>query len=120
MAVTIKWLPVEAIDTTATAITSLDFGQMVRPSEKVLDFKIGNTGASVAEQVQLKAVGSDAEAVAWKRFSKDGGTTYTTTAFLDDIPANGITTGLKIKTTIPADATLGTHTTSTRLEYVYA
>lgn len=120
MAVTIKWLPATATSVTETAITNLDFGQLVRPSTKVLSFKIGNVGTSAAEQVAVKAVGSDTEAVNWKHFSKDGGVTFVTTAFIPDIPSNGLSEELQIRTTIPADATLGTHATSTRVEYVYA
>lgn len=119
MAVTIKWLPSTATDTTPVALTSLAYGVVVRPGSATATFKIGNTGTSTAEQVVVKETGTDAEAVGWKTFSLDA-TTYNATVSLPNIAPNGISGTVTGKATIDAAATLGDHTTQTRVEYIYA
>lgn len=118
MAVTIKWLQPSASVATGTEITSLDFGTIVRGNEATAQFKIGNTGNSAAEQVVVKAVGAD-EAVAWKTYSVSSGA-YQGSLSVANIAANGITSAITAKTTVPSNAVLGNHVTATEVSYVYS
>lgn len=118
MSVNIIWLEPTATDISGTQITEINFGDIVRPGSATESFKIGNTGASTAEQVVLTADGADTEAVGWKSFSSDDAT-YDTSLSLADIAQDGITPVTYVKTDIPADGTTGSHSTSLKISYVF-
>lgn len=119
MAVTIKWLAGDAAAVTDSAITEINFGDIVRPGEATRTFKIGNTGSSIAESVSVSADGADTEAVGWKTFSTDA-ETFTASINVPNIAANAMTAALSVKTTVPGAGTTGTHATSVKVQYIYA
>lgn len=117
--VNLKFLPESAISVSEEALTELNFGNIVRGNSKTMALKIGNTGSSIAESVVLRVEGGD-PAVAWKTISVDDGGSWKTEAQLDNIPAtDGLSKVVKIKSTVPAEATTGLHTTDLRVEYIY-
>lgn len=119
MAVTLKFLAEAATAVTDAAITELNFGNIIRGNSKIMGLKIGNTGSSIAESVTLSIEGAD-ESVAWKTLSIDAGVTYGTTQSLANIAATtGLSSAIKVKSTVPAGATTGVHTCNLRCEYVY-
>lgn len=119
MAVNLKFLAENATSVSDSAITELNFGNIIRGNSKVAGLKIGNIGDSIAESVTLKVEGSDAS-VAWKTISVDNGSTWTTEAQLPNIAATtGLTNKIQIKSTVPSNATTGLHTCSLRCEYIY-
>lgn len=118
MAVTIKWMAPEAENYTGDTISSIDFGTIIVGESATKSFKIANTGTSIAENVTVKCVGVD-EAVAWKKYKLDSGA-YNTSIALPNIAQNGISGLITVQTTVPVSATLGNHTTSTEVSYVYS
>lgn len=119
MAVTLKFLPETAVSTAESAITELNFGNIIRGNSKIMGLKIGNTGDSIAESVTLRIEGGDA-AAGWKTISVNAQSSWETEAMLPNIAAtNGISDKVYIKSTVPAGATTGLHTSSLRVEYIY-
>lgn len=119
MAVVLKFLPESSTSVTETALTELNFGNIIRGNSKIMGLKIGNTGDSIAESVTLKCEGSDA-AAGWKSISVDSGLTWEAEAQLPNIPATtGLSSVVQVKSTVPANATTGLHTSSLRCEYIY-
>lgn len=119
MAVNLKFLGENATAVTESAITELNFGNIIRGNSKVTGLKIGNTGDSIAESVTLKIEGSDTS-VAWKTISVDNGLSWTTEAQLPNIAATtGLSGKIQIKSTVPSNAATGLHTCSLRCEYIY-
>lgn len=119
MAVVLKFLPDTAVATTESAITELNFGNIIRGNSKVMGLKIGNTGDSIAESVTLKIEGGDA-ASGWKTISVNSGSSFAAEAQIANIAAtNGISEVIQIKSEVPAGATTGLHTSSLRVEYIY-
>lgn len=118
MAVTIKWLAPESSNYTGDVISNVDFGTVIVGESATKSFKIANTGTSIAENVTVKCVGSD-EAVGWKKYKLDSGA-YNTQIAIPNIAQNGTTGLITVQTTVPLAATLGNHTTSTEIAYVYS
>lgn len=119
MAVNLKFLSQDATSVNDTAITELNFGNIIRGNSKQVGFKVGNTGNSIAESVTAKIEGSSA-AVAWKTISIDGGFSWATEVNLPNIAAsNGLTDVIKVKSTVPSNAQTGSYVSTMRIEYIY-
>lgn len=118
MAVNIVWLDPTATTVSGDKITNIDFGTIIVGQSATKSFKLGNTGTSTAEQVTISTIGSD-EATAWKSFSTDN-TSFASSVTLANLEPNTVSDVVYQKSTVPSNATLGTHTTTTQVSYVYS
>ena len=128
MAVTIKWIPHDDTATSAAAagtLAELAFGTIqINVAEETggsstKSFKIGNTGASTAEDCQLSFTGANSEAVGWKTLCATVDGSYTATLAYANIAADAIGAETWAKSTVPYTATTGNHETNLTIEYTY-
>lgn len=115
--VTLKFLNESASAASESAITELNFGNIIRGSSKQMAFKIGNTGDSTAESVTLEVEGG--ESAGWKTISVNDGSSWETNPSLPNIEPNAITSKILIKSTVPSMATTGAFSCTLRCSYIY-
>lgn len=116
--VTLKFLAENATSASGSAITELNFGNIIRGNSKTMGLKIGNTGDSTAESVTLEIEGSS-ESVSWKKISVDNGSSWETAPSLPNIAPNSITNKILIKSTVPSSSSTGAFVSTLRCSYIY-